>query len=58
MTPRPFKRQNVKGERAPAADRHEHAKDFLTSTEIEALLAALRRGRHGTRDHLLALMLY
>ncbi len=52
------KRQNVKSDRAGAADGHERAKDFLTAGEIKALLEALKSGRHGVRDHLLALMTY
>lgn len=58
MARRPASRQSVKSDRAQPTDRHERAKDFLTAAEIEALLEALKRGRHGTRDHLLALMLY
>src|SRR5206468_12265714 len=50
--------RNVKSDDAVAADRRARPKDFLTPAEIETLLEALRRGRHGTRDHLLGLMLY
>jgi integrase len=55
---RPTNRRNVKSDRAAPADRHERGKNFLTAAEIEALLEALKHGRHGARDHLLALMLY
>ena len=33
-------------------------KDFLTPAELDRLLSAARRGRHGTRDHLLVIMAY
>ena len=43
---------------AGAADGHERAKDFLTTTELAALLEAAKAGRHGTRDHLLLMMMF
>jgi len=52
------KRQNVKSESDRAADGHERAKDFLSAGEMEALLDAMKAGRHGVRNHLLALMMY
>ena len=52
------KRQNVKCESGSAADGHERAKDFLNTGEMEALLDAMKAGRHGVRDYLLALMMY
>jgi type 1 fimbriae regulatory protein FimB len=52
------KRRNVKSNRDVAANGHERAKDFLTTNEMEALLEALKGGRHGVRDYLLALMTY
>ena len=57
MAQRPFNARNVRSG-AGAADRHERARHFLTASEVEPMLQALKHGRHGTRDHLLALMLY
>lgn len=33
-------------------------REHLTETEIDALLGALKRNRHGQRDWLIALMIY
>jgi type 1 fimbriae regulatory protein FimB len=51
-------RRSVKSDRIGVADRHERAKDFLTAAEMDALLDAMKGGRHGARDHLIALMSY
>lgn len=51
-------RQIVKSGPAEAADARVRAKDFLSEGEIDRLLYAAKRGRHGARDHLLLFMMY
>ena len=40
------------------ADGHERGRDFLREAEIARLLKAVKRGRHGVRDHLLLLFMF
>ena len=49
-------RQNVK--RHETVDEHERDRDFLSEAEVEALLVAARKGRFGTRDHAMLLLMY
>jgi type 1 fimbriae regulatory protein FimB len=58
MAARSPKRRNVRSVLAAAADAHERTKDYLTETEVAALLEAAKAGRHGARNHLLVLMMY
>ena len=52
----PAKRQKVK--REIAVDDHERSRDFLTESEIDALLASAKKGRFGLRDHTMLLMAF
>ncbi|MGH8070247.1 MAG: tyrosine-type recombinase/integrase [Candidatus Entotheonellia bacterium] len=51
-------RRNVKSGNDRPTDGHERSKNFLGETEVEQLLDAARKNRHGGRDYLLLLMMY
>jgi len=50
------KRQNVK--RGIAVDDHERDRDYLTTAEMDALLASGKKGRFGNRDYAMLLTTY
>lgn len=51
-------RRSVKSDADNAADLHERVRDYLGQPQIDRLLAAAKKGRHGVRDHLLLLMMF
>ena len=54
----PAKRRNVHSPENLPVNAHERAKDYFDATEMERLLAAAKKTRHGARDHCLVLTMY
>lgn len=52
------KKRKVTSDPSMTTDAHVRRKDFLSETEIAALLDAATTGRHGIRDHLLILTMF
>ena len=52
------KQRSVKSNADRAADAHVRGRDYLGQPDVDRLLAAAKKGRHGVRDHLLILMMF
>ena len=52
------KRQKVKSEDSRPTDEHERRKDFRNESDMDRLLEASKKGRHGGRYFLLLMMMY
>ena len=48
----------LKSEEVRLTDGHERPRNFLSDGEMDGLLEASKKGRHGVRDFLLLLMMY